>query len=94
MDDVEYRTRMALVWALEKTQFALPESVSDAGSWGWDNEDLSFVAGNDESSFAFHVEVNIGASKRRIAVLTWSDREGQAIWEGYVPESVWHGGSK
>ena len=91
MNDVECRTRMALAWALEKTQFALPESVSDAGSWEWEDEDLSFVTGNDESSFAFYVKVNIGASKRRIAVLTWSDRGGQAIWEGYVPEAVWQG---
>ena len=91
MSDVELRTRLALIWALEKTQFKLPDPVSDVGSWEWDDEDMSFVASTDAASFAFHAEVIVGASKRRIAVLTWSDSDGQAIWEGYVPDAVWQG---
>jgi hypothetical protein len=82
----EASARMALIWALSKTNLKIPENLLIQQNWKWDDCNRHMYANTDGDKYIFYILAV--AQNVSIAVLSVYDRNGKVTWEADIPEHI------
>jgi len=82
----EASARMALIWALSKTNLKIPENLLIPQNWKWDDCNRHMYANTDGDKYIFYILAV--AQNVSIAVLSVYDRNGKVTWEADIPEHI------
>ena len=88
LETIEREYYKLIPWVAKETVVKLPEALHVAAGWSWDDHEERLFATHDGNFYTFHVELEVGRTRRHIATLSVSDKNGSVKWEAQIPAKI------